>query len=77
MYTKIGKQIFKRKQIFIYKKIEFQNSAVRLSFLCRITDIKIAWINPSVYIELVYFLFSARNEECRISMLPLISMLNP
>ena len=27
-------------------KIEFQNSIARLSFLCRITDIKIAWINP-------------------------------
>ena len=36
----------------IYMEIEFQNSIVtqnsivRLSFLCRITDIKIAWINP-------------------------------
>ena len=27
-------------------KIEFQNSIVRLSFLCRITVIKIAWLNP-------------------------------
>ena len=27
-------------------KIEFQNSIVRLRFLCGITDIKIAWINP-------------------------------
>ena len=27
-------------------KIEFQNSIVRLSFLCHITDIKIAWVNP-------------------------------
>ena len=27
-------------------KIEFQNSITRLSFSCRITDIKIAWINP-------------------------------
>ena len=26
-------------------KIEFQNSIIRLSFLCRVTDIKIAWIN--------------------------------
>ena len=26
-------------------KIEFKNSIVRLSFLCGITDIKIAWIN--------------------------------
>ena len=29
-------------------KIEYQNSVVRLSFLCRITDIKIAWIYPCV-----------------------------
>ena len=27
-------------------KIEFQNSVKRLSCLCRLTDIKIAWINP-------------------------------
>ena len=27
-------------------KIEFQNSIRRLSFLCRLPDIKIAWINP-------------------------------
>ena len=27
-------------------KIEFQKSTVRLSFLCGITDFKIAWINP-------------------------------
>ena len=26
-------------------KTEFQNSVVRSSFLCRIKDIKIAWIN--------------------------------
>ena len=30
----------------IYMKIEFRNSIVRLSYLCCITDIKIAWINP-------------------------------
>ena len=30
----------------IYMKIKFQNSIVRLSFLCCIKDIKIAWINP-------------------------------
>ena len=30
----------------LYMKIEFQNSIVKLSFLCRITDITIAWINP-------------------------------
>ena len=28
------------------KKIEFQNSIRRLSFLCRLPDIKIAWVNP-------------------------------
>ena len=27
--------------------LEFENSIERLSFLCRITDIKIAWIYPS------------------------------
>ena len=27
-------------------KIEFQNSNIRLSFLCRIMGIKIAWIKP-------------------------------
>ena len=27
-------------------KIEFQTSIVRLSFLCRIMDIKSTWINP-------------------------------
>ena len=32
----------------IYVKGEFQNSVVRLSFLCHITDIKIAWINPCI-----------------------------
>ena len=26
-------------------KIEFQNSIVKFRFLCRVTDIKIAWIN--------------------------------
>ena len=29
-----------------FMKIEFQNSVRRLSFLCRLTDIKIAQINP-------------------------------
>ena len=29
-------------------KIELQNSIVRLSFLCRITNIKIAWIIPAI-----------------------------
>ena len=27
-------------------KIEFENSIRRLSFLCRLTGIKIAWLNP-------------------------------
>ena len=30
----------------VYMGIEFENSIVRLSSLCHITDIKIAWINP-------------------------------
>ena len=30
----------------IYMKIEFQNSVARLSFLCHIKGIKIAWMNP-------------------------------
>ena len=30
----------------VYIKIEFQNSIERLSFLCRIKDMKIVWINP-------------------------------
>ena len=29
-------------------KIEFQNSIVKLSFLCCITDFKIAWINTCI-----------------------------
>ena len=29
-----------------FMKIEFENSVRRLSFLCRLPDIKIAWINP-------------------------------
>ena len=33
------------KQIFM--KIEFENSIRRLSILCRLPDIRIAWINPS------------------------------
>ena len=32
------------KQIFM--KSEFENSIRRLSILCRIPDIRIAWINP-------------------------------
>ena len=29
-----------------FMKIKFENSIRRLSFLCRLQDIKIAWINP-------------------------------
>ena len=36
------------KQTEIYIKTEFQNSIERLTFFCRITNIKIAWINPCV-----------------------------
>ena len=36
----------KQTKIFVYMKIEFQTSIVRLSFLCHITDIKSTWINP-------------------------------
>ena len=35
------------KQIFM--KIEFEKSIIRLSILCRIPGIKIAWINPCNY----------------------------
>ena len=38
--------VIKQKYYETYMKIEFQNSIVRLSYLCCITDIKIAWINP-------------------------------
>ena len=30
-------------------KIKFKNSIRKLSFLCRLPDIKIAWINPRTY----------------------------
>ena len=33
----------------IYTKIEFQNSIVKFSFLYRMTDIKITWINPCIF----------------------------
>ena len=33
-------------------RIKFQKSIARLSFLCCITDIKIAWINPCITIFL-------------------------
>ena len=38
-----------------FMKIEFQNTIRRLNFLCHLTDIKIAWINPCIaksFIEL-------------------------
>ena len=44
--NKINKQINKQTNRNIYIKIDFQNSIEKLSILCRITDIKIAWINP-------------------------------
>ena len=37
------------KQIFM--KIEFENSIRRLSILCRLPDIKIAWINPCLLLK--------------------------
>ena len=42
----VTKQTNKQTNKNIYVQIEFQNSVERLSFLCCITDIKIAWINP-------------------------------
>ena len=42
-----NKKIKQKTKKQIYMKIELQNSIVRLSFLCHITNIKIAWINPS------------------------------
>ena len=39
-------------------KIDFENSIRRLSFLCCLPDIKIAWINPFIgnltYLELIF-----------------------
>ena len=37
----------------VYMGIEFENSIVRLSSLCHITDIKIAWINPWIVMAFV------------------------
>ena len=51
-------------------KIEFQNSIRRLSFLCGIWDIKIAWINPctdsiilhsATTVVIVFFSFPAQS----------------
>ena len=36
-------------------KIEFENSVRRLRFLCRLMDIKIAWIIPDKVNMKVYF----------------------
>ena len=36
----------KSNQTNIYMKIEFKKSNVRLSLLCNMTGIKIAWVNP-------------------------------
>ena len=41
---KLTKKTSKQTKIYIMK-IEIQNSIVRFSFSCRVTDIKIAWIN--------------------------------
>ena len=40
----------------IYTKTEFQNSIARSSFLCRITDIKIAWI--TAYLSATFLITS-------------------
>ena len=45
-----NKQTNKQTGISIYTKIEFQNVIERLGFLCRVTDIKIAWISPWVFL---------------------------
>ena len=44
-------------------KVELENSITRLSFLCRLPDIKIAWINPCKYIHL----FPAGNSMFKIN----------
>ena len=38
-----------------FMKIDFKNSIRRLSFLCHLPDIKIAWINPCWGIQWKYF----------------------
>ena len=37
-------------------KTEFEKSIKRLSFLCSLKDIKIAWINPWLFVPAVSFL---------------------
>ena len=34
-------------------KTEFENSIRRLSFLCHLPEIKIAWINPWLVVQIV------------------------
>ena len=48
------KQKQTNKQKRIYMRTEFQNSIVRSSFLCCITDIKIAWINSWQTVSTIY-----------------------
>ena len=36
-----------------FMKIEFENVITRLSFLCRLPDIKIAWINHCIWVVTV------------------------
>ena len=45
-YCKLKANLFLYASKYHLMKIEFQNSIRRLSFLCRLTDIKIAWLNP-------------------------------
>ena len=40
-----------------FMKIEFENSVRRLNFMCRLPDIKIAWINPWLYLTDVQKVF--------------------
>ena len=52
-------------------KIEFQNSVRRLSFLCHLPGIKIAWINSSCVIteiQLVLNLKIASNQRAVIDL---------
>ena len=46
------KNEFKKK----FMKIEFENTIKRLSFLCHLTDIKIAWILLPILLNLLAFL---------------------
>ena len=53
-----------------FMKIEFENSIRRLSFLCRLTGIKIAWINPCQ--GKIFSFFKLRARRC-VSSHPKIS----